>query len=128
MKFKLLMNYAKKLVTFSLCFAALSLGASSTNFNKHDDEKDQATKGKAVNATLKCSPNPASNILNVELGGDIENAELSICNIYGQELLQYKNISSAIFSVNIESLKEGLYYVSLTNSGSTAKYKIVVRR
>jgi len=73
-------------------------------------------------------PNPASQVLNVQLPALVGDAELTISNMFGQDLVKTRIITGAIFAVNLDNLIDGMYLVSITTDGRTAKYKLVVRR
>lgn len=64
---------------------------------------------------IKIYPNPAYEILNVELGILIEGTHLNITNLLGQEVmneeLQIKNST-----LNIQHLKAGIYFVRINNN------------
>ena len=73
-------------------------------------------------------PNPANQILNVELPADVMEAEMSICNMQGQELVRYNILTGAIFTMNLDNLNAGVYIVNITTDGRSARYRLVVRR
>ena len=109
-------------LTLSLMMIGFSLSAFSAKQNFDDNQNPKTTP------KIKLFPNPASQILNVQLPEDVKAAELSISNMFGQELLKTNIITGAIFAVNLDNLVDGIYLVSITTDGRTAKYKLVVRR
>lgn len=113
-------SIAKKRMAFSLLLS-MAFSISSFAFTGNDE-------GKLPLPEIKLFPNPASQVLNVQLPDNISGAELSICNMFGQELVKTNIITGAIFAVNLDNLIDGMYLVSITTDGRTAKYKLVVRR
>jgi hypothetical protein len=63
-------------------------------------------------------PNPATNLLNIKLLGNLEKGKYEIQNSLGQSILQGDLNNSGINSVDISRLVSGVYFIQLTN-GST---------
>lgn len=117
------MNLALNSITtkkLALCLL-LSMAFSSFAFTGNDE-------GKLPLPEIKLFPNPASQVLNVQLPASVGEAELTISNMFGQDLVKIRIITGAIFAVNLDNLIDGMYLVSITTDGRTAKYKLVVRR
>ncbi|MFY0604651.1 MAG: T9SS type A sorting domain-containing protein [Flavobacteriaceae bacterium] len=66
-------------------------------------------------------PNPASNML------QISNAttEISIYNLLGKKVLEYKGVFEANHSFNIEHLSKGMYILQIQNKGKTISKKLI---
>jgi len=67
-------------------------------------------------------PNPAQNYLNITGNNPIN--QLSIVNIAGQLVLQYKGNQSFNQTISIESLNAGIYFIQVNSNHSTKLYKI----
>jgi len=67
-------------------------------------------------------PNPAQNYLNITGNNPIN--QLSIVNIAGQLVLQYKENQSFNQTISIESLNAGIYFIQVNSNHSTELYKI----
>ncbi len=63
-------------------------------------------------------PNPATNLLNIKLLGNLEKGKYEIQNSLGQSILHGDLNNSSINSVDISKLFSGVYFIQLTN-GST---------
>jgi len=77
-----------------------------------------AIYGKEYTA-VKVYPNPASGILNVDIG-NLKRAVLKIFNIQGQ-LVHSKNLAGRVSEIDINSLQVALYYVQI----ETDDFKVV---
>jgi hypothetical protein len=130
-------------LVFELTYNATTEGIKTANVQINSDDPNNSNWSFKISAlgykkitSLSSSmllgfsvyPNPASSEIQVSVPENIQNAELSITNMVGQELSKIRPITTGIYSVNIEDLKEGLYIVSLFADGKTYKYKLVVRR
>ena len=65
-------------------------------------------------------PNPVSTEL--QISGSNVNSNISILDISGKTILTQKNVGKTI---DVSSLKEGIYFLQLTNSTGTANYKFI---
>lgn len=71
---------------------------------------------------FKLSPNPATNVLNIQASKPISNVEFF--NVLGQKNLS-KSINALNSNVDISNLKKGIYLVNVTIDGQTQAYKVV---
>lgn len=115
-------SIACKRLAFAILLS-MTFSTASTLFANTGNED-----GKEPIPEVKLFPNPASQILNVQLPDNVTGGELSISSMFGQELVKTNIITGAIFAVNLDNLIDGIYLVSITTDGRTAKYKLVVRR
>lgn len=77
---------------------------------------------------IKVSPNPAQNFVNVETNFR-GNATLTIYNLIGNRLICHENIpAQESNSVNISSLPNGIYLISVESTGGKAITRLVVNR
>jgi len=67
----------------------------------------------------KIYPNPTSNIINIQ--GDISDLKVIIYDMLGKVLMQ----SEEQESIDISFLKNGTYFLSLTNNSTNSTYKII---
>jgi len=74
--------------------------------------------------TLKLYPNPASNLLNIQLTEVQDQARYAIYNFQGQLVLM-QNINDAVTQVNLQSLNAGMYFVVVYNGDLLFREKIV---
>jgi hypothetical protein len=59
-------------------------------------------------------PNPCNSSTTIQTIGNLNNATLTICNLFGQTLMQVNNISGQTFSLSRDNLPNGLYFIRLT--------------
>ena len=75
----------------------------------------------SINSTnLSIYPNPATNMINII--GSENSTKVVISNILGEKTLE---ISSPINWINIESLKPGVYFLTLFNGDKTTTKKLI---
>ena len=84
--------------------------------NLHDNNSLSSQNFNQNNLEVSLYPNPASNILNIEMDTQIKNVE--IFNLQGQKVLTSNNKQ-----INIENLASGVYLVNITdvNFGKISK-------
>jgi hypothetical protein len=67
------------------------------------------------NAKLVVYPNPATNLLNVNISNaNFKNSSVNIYNVSGQQLIN-STMNGANTELNIESLSNGVYFVNVSN-------------
>src|SRR5690606_27320609 len=71
---------------------------------------------------LSSYPNPASDVVNV-ISNSLTNKDIVIIDLLGKTVLK-ANVSQ---SVNISSLKSGVYMMQITQDGKSATRKLVVK-
>lgn len=81
------------------------------------------------NQTLEARifPNPVSNILTVEMEGDqqlYKNSSIVITDVSGRVVLQ-NNLSSATTSINTNTLKDGIYVLTIKNNTFVHSMKFI---
>lgn len=74
---------------------------------------------------IKIFPNPASNIINIEVDGI--GGKIVLHNIYGEKIIQ-KKAESTLLTIDVSNLSKGFYFVTLLNDLGRviASQKIVV--
>ncbi|PLX02716.1 MAG: hypothetical protein C0595_09665 [Marinilabiliales bacterium] len=74
---------------------------------------------------LSVYPNPVKSVLNIEAN----EGEISSINIYdakGRNVLSLKNINVNKYSVNIEQLPKGIYFINMVLNNTTFSRKIII--
>lgn len=69
-----------------------------------------------LSANIKLYPNPVNGKFNVEIGSDLENAELTLYNTIGQLVLK-KEMRAGLNEIDVNKLATGYYYVVLKSKG-----------
>ncbi|MFN8286488.1 MAG: T9SS type A sorting domain-containing protein [Chitinophagales bacterium] len=64
-------------------------------------------------------PNPANSQLNIQLSGNIDNADLCIYNSMGSLVKTASHLSGSSITLNIANLKTGIYHCRLIAEGKT---------
>lgn len=64
-------------------------------------------------STLFAFPNPFSATSTLQVNRVLSSATLTVFNLYGQEVLQLKQLSGSTIVINRENLPEGLYFIQL---------------
>ena len=67
-------------------------------------------------------PNPAKNLLHIEIKNEIEMSSISIYNMLGQAVLTTTNPSNTI---EVSNLKTGNYFIKVTTDKGTATSKFI---
>jgi hypothetical protein len=80
------------------------------------------------NTFFNVYPNPAYDMINIEFDSQFEkeNATISISNMLGKEVIALNNIISNNTSIDISSLKNGIYFVNTSVKGNISTEKIVI--
>ena len=85
-----------------------------------------------VEPTVKLWPNPVSSKLNIRYSGEYQSKiNIEICDIMGKRVSteMYSNISDGYeFSINTESLKQGIYICRISGAGKVIKAEKFSRR
>lgn len=64
-------------------------------------------------------PNPFNSFVTIQFPYPVENAEITIMNISGQEVKRMKNISGESVVLQRDKLPNGLYFIRLTQNNNT---------
>ncbi|MCI9846106.1 T9SS type A sorting domain-containing protein [Flavobacterium pectinovorum] len=75
--------------------------------------------------TLTVYPNPATNILNIQLEEISPNTQLKISDILGKTIFT-KKIEANITSISTESFKKGVYLITVLNSDKKTTQKVII--
>ena len=97
----------------SLIEALKPISTGMKNFSSQDDK-------------IRISPNPATNLLTISLPG--ENPGICTMNLYdivGEKVLPQLSFSNAEFSINIDKLSPGIYFLEVNNHGTKKLIKVL---
>jgi hypothetical protein len=70
-------------------------------------------------------PNPAINVLNVNLGNNVEQSEITIVTVDGK-VVYHENIKDTKTAINVSSFARGLYFISITSNNKKFISKVVI--
>lgn len=95
----------------------------TTTIESTMDVTDFASKG------IVMYPNPASDIVTLHLNGMAENnVDIAITNVLGKTVLSSKPaISNSAAVIDVSSLQNGVYFVTLTSEGKSSTGKLVIK-
>jgi hypothetical protein len=63
---------------------------------------------------LQVYPNPAGDFVNIDLTGLFSSkTQISICNVLGQTVKEFKNAEPSIHRLDVSELQQGLYYIGI---------------
>lgn len=77
-----------------------------------DDINESASIG-LLSKNLKLFPNPAKSVLNINSISKINN--ITVSNVIGQRIINISNVDSKNFSLEVESLANGVYLINIEN-------------
>lgn len=80
----------------------------------------------ASNADFAVYPNPASDVIKIDLKKETNNASVSIIDAAGRTVLS-QELNNQFNEINIASLDQGIYFVRVSNAGSVKSEKVVVK-
>ncbi|NPA67678.1 MAG: PKD domain-containing protein [Chlorobi bacterium] len=70
-------------------------------------------------------PNPVNDILNINFGQNIENAQIVITSINGQTIAQFNVSNKSKFEMSSSNLPSGIYFARITADGKVSVLKFV---
>src|SRR5687767_9878001 len=71
-----------------------------------------------VPVSINLFPNPASDVINIRLSGDVQNAEMNIYDVFGRIIVK-RNINNGNNIMNISGLSGGVYMMRVQKDGNT---------
>jgi len=86
----------------------------------------EETSCPSVTSTVSIYPNPVRDMLNIKSDNTIESLELY--DALGRLVLSQSGESATESTVNVSSLKDGIYILQLRTASGIAKYKVVVSK
>ncbi len=107
-------DYTQNLTTINDCDSIVTLHLTITTTGINESEI----------AGINVYPNPAKDRINIE-GAEIKS--VSICDIAGREIAEYKNNGENTMNISAEMLESGNYMLVIRkNDGSTATQRLVI--
>jgi chitinase len=114
------------MMTWSINWDALSTCSSAYQYaNNYENIFGNTTyiSTSAMSTSIEIYPNPASRLFTILL--PIENAEITITDILGQQILKTKTTQKA---TNLQLDNNGVYFVNVTTKQGTTTRKLIVNR
>ncbi|MFN0188124.1 MAG: T9SS type A sorting domain-containing protein [Bacteroidia bacterium] len=71
-------------------------------------------------------PNPTRDFLNIISKEELQNAQISICNLNGQVIAVEKNVNGKEFTLQVNDFAEGMYFVQILSEKSVTTLKVIV--
>ena len=78
-----------------------------------------------LSASVKVYPNPANNMLNIEMGKEFEVIDVRILNILGKEVVHKRFEKEQLLKVNIAELPAGPYFIHIQTPEGNAVLRVV---
>jgi len=78
------------------------------------------------NNNLKIYPNPAKEILNIELSENKNIGIIKLYNVVGEKVYEVSGINSSETSINLHSLSKGVYFIQILNTNDKLTKKIII--
>lgn len=76
---------------------------------------------------IKVYPNPASNVINIDLGKMVSDFNISLNDLSGKQLIYQNYKDKDKISVNTEKLSKGIYILSIQTNQQKLNRKIIIR-
>lgn len=77
------------------------------------------------NTKIKMYPNPVTDVLNISNSEGFSNANITITDMSGKNVLSKKSVSGNANSINVNFLAKGTYLVKIENKGSVINTKFI---
>ena len=71
-------------------------------------------------------PNPTSGFINLRFAMNIKVNSIVIQNVLGEEIFRTEDIQSDVFSLNLSSFSEGIYFATLDTDKGRSIQKILL--
>ncbi len=112
--------YQVELISSNTCFPGKSYNSSRSN--KASNTYLGMNNHYSGSLTFKVYPNPASDILSIDLGNQVQNAVITIFDVQGRNV-QCVNQGQRLMNLDISELPKGVYFVEIKNEteGSVTK-------
>jgi len=79
-----------------------------------------------TNADFSVHPNPAADVLNIQLKNELNNATATIIDATGRVVL-VQTLNAKSNTIDIASLNQGLYIIRVNNAGALTSEKVVIK-
>ena len=103
----------------TLCYTlrATAAGAPAFISSPSAEALQQTVQG------IKLYPNPARDIINIQLDKALPNARLSVFDMYGRTLIS-RTITGTLQTVDIRNLSQGTYHVKVISASGNEQYNL----
>ncbi len=106
--------------------AKVMVTKTKTKSNQSNDKIALGINGYSLNSAIKIYPNPASDILNIDLNAlDKTETVVEIKNMLGQTVYETKSLNQHLV-VNTSSISNGVYMVHIVQNNKTISVKKIV--
>jgi hypothetical protein len=82
----------------------------------------------SIKSFVSIFPNPASNMIFINVSPDYNNANLKLTDALGREILTQNINSSNVNSINTSALTSGMYIMIIDNGNGLSKTKITIQK
>jgi len=104
----------------------LSDGSSSASTTFFVSVKDNTVIAGEVSQTLKVYPNPAEDLLYIEVP-DLSYSDLAVYDLTGRNILRKTITSETLLTINVSGWESGTYILSLGNGEETLRTLFIVK-
>jgi hypothetical protein len=73
-------------------------------------------------------PNLTSGVITVDMGQTVENAQLNVVDVTGKQVEHLKLNATAVQTIDLTNLSDGIYFVSISTANEVVSNKIVIRK
>ncbi len=87
----------------------------------------EAEQTEALFTELSLFPNPANDLLNVEIPGNVEGKVLTIYNVLQQAVMRVA-VTEPRMTIDLSSLKEGMYMIQVNGNGENTTKRVLIQR
>ena len=71
-------------------------------------------------------PNPTNDFLNIVSKEELQDAQISLCNLNGQVIALEKNVNGKSFGLQVDGFAEGMYLLQIRSEKSIATLKVII--
>jgi len=108
------------------CYADSSGFSYSSNIAPYCDFTTSISERNLENNSIKISPNPAKNTLNIDFNGKFfDDVQVEVYTLEGKEVKSVKEKFTSKIVLNIEELANGFYIVKVSTSDTSKTFKLV---
>lgn len=77
---------------------------------------------------LSVYPNPAADVVYIEIGGGVVLEHVALYSLAGQKMLEVANISAAQTELNLAGLSAGSYVLTVSSGKTTRSFKLMISK
>lgn len=79
------------------------------------------------NFTFVVYPNPAQNIISLQINSSLNNAEISVRNVIGEKLLGLQNVSGNQLNIALDNFTKGMYFITVHYNNMILTKKFILQ-